>query len=187
MPYEERKLAGRQGTRGNYYEKALLEAGRFREQYEERKGVIRSDEMPWEECSQGHIKHIANENMETAECALNIYLQTLFPGGSSGKHRHMAEEIFFVLEGAGYDLHWDVDFDILDEYSWSWAEEPKRYEWEEGDFVYIPPYTMHQHFNADSNRPARFLTATNRMLKCLGLDWLEQLAAAPGNRAMNSG
>ena len=62
---------------------------------------------------------------------------------------------------------------------WDWEKEPKRFEWEEGDYVYIPPYTTHQHFNADSAKPARFITATSRLVKALGFNWLEQVENTP--------
>jgi hypothetical protein len=55
----------------------------------------------------------------------------------------------------------------------------KRYEWEAGDVIYIPPNTIHQHFNADPKRPVRLISATNRIYKYCGLNDLEQLENAP--------
>jgi uncharacterized RmlC-like cupin family protein len=55
----------------------------------------------------------------------------------------------------------------------------KRYEWEAGDVIYIPPNTIHQHFNADPRRPARLISAINRIYKNSGLNDLEQLEDAP--------
>ena len=51
-----------------------------------------------------------------------------------------------ILEGDGYDLHWDPEFKLDVAYEWSWAEQAKRFEWSADDFVYIPPYVTHQHF-----------------------------------------
>ena len=73
-------------------------------------------------------------------------MQFLKAGERSGKHRHMWEEIIFVVEGSGYDLHWDMKFDCLEAFEWDWAPEPKRFEWKRGDYIYIPPFTIHQHF-----------------------------------------
>jgi GT2 family glycosyltransferase len=43
-----------------------------------------------------------------------------------------------------------------------WETEPRKFEWKQGDFVYIPPYCAHQHFNAD---PANaYFFASNNML-----------------------
>ena len=45
--------------------------------------------------------------------------------------------------------------------------------------IYIPPNTIHQHFNADPERPARLVSATNRIYKWSGLNDLEQIENAP--------
>lgn len=180
MKYQEADRAQQGKAHANYYQESLKESAAFRKEYKKRKGIVKSNEMPWEDSPQGRIKHVVNEKMNTRECALDLYQQFIPPGGHSGKHRHIAEEVFFVLEGKGYDLHWDVTFELDDKYNWDWEAEPKRFEWEEGDFVYIPPYTMHQHFNADPDKPARFVTATNRMIKSLGMNWVEQVEVAPG-------
>jgi hypothetical protein len=58
-------------------------------------------------------------------------------------------------------------------------EEIKRYEWEAGDVIYIPPNTIHQHFNGNPERPARLISATNRIFKAAGLNDLEQIENAP--------
>jgi quercetin dioxygenase-like cupin family protein len=183
MSYQEAEKVKQGNKRANFYQEALTASGEFRKSYAKRKGIVKAEEMPWENSPMGRIKHVVNQQMNTRECALDMYQQFLEPGGCSGKHRHLAEEVFFVLEGKGYDLHWDVKFELDDKYNWDWEAEPKRYEWEEGDFVYIPPYTMHQHFNADPDKPARFITATSRMLKPLGLDWIEQVEDAPDFQA----
>jgi uncharacterized RmlC-like cupin family protein len=55
----------------------------------------------------------------------------------------------------------------------------KRYEWEAGDVIYIPPNTIHQHFNASKDKPVRLISAINRIYKYCGLNDLEQLEDAP--------
>ena len=84
-----------------------------------------------------------------------------------------------MLEGRGYDLHQDCDVEITDTYQWKPQAEVKRYEWEAGDVIYIPPCTIHQHFNADPDRPVRLISAINRVYKNSGLNDLEQLEDAP--------
>jgi len=179
MPYEEAKRAHMKGQRVTYDQDNLKGVAAFRADYKKRQDVIRAEEMPWEESPHGHIKHVVHEQMNTVEMALDIFIQTIPPGGSSGKRRQLAEVVFFVLEGKGYDLHWDVDFECKDAFVWKWEEKPKKFEWEEGDFVYVPPYTTYQHFNGDTEKPARILAATNRALKHLGFNWLEQVEPAP--------
>jgi gentisate 1,2-dioxygenase len=136
--------------------------------------------MPMERSPDGLIKHIVHEKMNTKECCVDIYMQFLEAGKASGKHRHLSEEVFYVVEGRGYDLHWDVRFDCKEEFVWEWDEEPKRFDWQQGDFVYIPPYCAHQHFNADPEKEARIIVVNSRIIKDIGFDWFEQLERAEG-------
>ena len=144
-----------------------------------RKKIVRPEEMPWELSRQGLLKHLLNENMNTRMETVDAYMQIIAPGGRSGKHRHLAEECVYVLEGRGYDLHQDCDVEITDTYHWKAQDEVKRYEWEAGDVIYIPPNTIHQHFNADPDRPVRLISAINRIYQKFGLNDLEQLEDAP--------
>ena len=45
--------------------------------------------------------------------------------------------------------------------------------------IYIPPNTIHQHFNADPDRPVRLISAINRIYNKFGLNDLEQIENAP--------
>jgi hypothetical protein len=45
--------------------------------------------------------------------------------------------------------------------------------------IYVPPNTIHQHVNADPDRPVRLISITNRIFKQTGLNDLEQLEDAP--------
>ena len=45
--------------------------------------------------------------------------------------------------------------------------------------IYIPPNTIHQHFNASNDKPVRLISAINRIYKASGLNDLEQLENAP--------
>ena len=92
----------------------------------------------------------------------------------------MWEEVVFVAEGSGYDLHWDMKFDCLDAFQWEWEAEPKKHTWERGDFIYIPPFTMHQHVNGDAKKEARLIVISNRIVREMGFDWLDQVENAPG-------
>lgn len=144
-----------------------------------RKKVVRPSEMPWEMSRQGLLKHLINEGMNTRMETVDAYMQILPPGSRSGKHRHLAEECVYVLEGRGYDIHQDCDVEITDVFEWKPVAETKRFEWEAGDVIYIPPNTIHQHFNADPNKPARFISSQNRIFKQIGLNTLDQFEDAP--------
>lgn len=150
------------------------------------KKVIRPEEMPWEDSPQGRIKHMINqkmsEEMNFPAKSVDLYLQEIPPGSCSGKHRHMSEECVYIIEGKGYDMHWDVDVTMQDEYEWIISDQGEKYEWEAGDVVYIPINTVHQHFNADPHKSARIICAVNRVYNHLGFGYndLVQMEDAPG-------
>lgn len=164
------------------YQNMLDDAATAPERNARRKKVVTPAEMPWEMSRQGVLKHLLNEQMNTRMETVDAYMQVLPPGSRSGKHRHLAEECLYVLEGRGYDLHQDCDLELTDSYNWKPQEEIKRFEWEAGDVIYIPPNTIHQHFNADPDRPARLISSTNRIFKHCGLNDLEQIEDAPEYR-----
>ena len=149
----------------------------FRKNYETRTNVVKAEDMPWERSSDGLIKHLVHHRLNTRECCVEAYMQFLKAGERSGKHRHMWEEIIFVAEGAGHDLHWDLKFDCLDAFKWEWADVPKKFEWKRGDFIYIPPFTSHQHFASED---ARLIMMSNRIVKEMGFDWFDLVERAPG-------
>ena len=161
------------------YQSLLTDAEGAPSRNARRKKVVVPDDMPWEMSRQGLLKHLLNEQMNTRMETVDAYMQIIPPGSRSGKHRHLAEECLYVLEGRGYDLHQDCDVEITDTYHWKPQAEVKRFEWEAGDIIYIPPNTIHQHFNADPKQPARLISAINRVFKKSGLNDLEQLEDAP--------
>ncbi|MFC1962476.1 cupin domain-containing protein [Chloroflexota bacterium] len=169
------------GDTAMHYEELLLEAAQEKARLKalRRRQVVKAQDMPWENSRHGRIKHVINEKMDYPVSAVNIYMMVLPPGGRSGKHRHMAEELCYILEGKGYDLHWDPLVEIEVTYNWGISKEASRWEWAQGDFVYIPPMVAHQHFNSDPLKQARFLVASNRAFKNLGFPDYEQLEDAP--------
>jgi len=179
MAWSESKAWLKGKTSGKLYQSMLDDVANAPARNAKRKKIVRPEEMPWEMSRQGLLKHLLNEGMNTRMETVDAYMQ-IIPGGSrSGKHRHLAEECLYVLEGRGYDLHQDCDVEITDTYHWTVQPEVKRYEWEAGDIIYIPPNTVHQHFNADPERPVRLISAINRVYQFCGLNDLEQLEDAP--------
>ena len=179
MAWSESK-AWRAGTANQKFYQALLDdAAEAPKRNAKRKKIVHPADMPWEMSRQGLLKHLINEAMNTRMETVDAYMQIIPPGSRSGKHRHLAEECLYVLEGRGYDLHQDCDVEITDEYFWKPQDEIQRFEWEAGDVIYIPPNTIHQHVNADPDRPVRLISAINRIFKNSGLNDLEQLEDAP--------
>ena len=179
MAWGESKAWMKGAVSGKLYQSLLDDAKSAPARNAKRKKIVHPEEMPWEMSRQGLLKHILNEQMNTRMETVDAYMQIIPPGSRSGKHRHLAEECLYVLEGRGYDLHQDCDVEITDTYQWKPQAEVKRYEWEAGDVIYIPPDTIHQHFNADPERPVRLISAINRVYKNSGLNDLEQIEDAP--------
>lgn len=170
-------LEGKQNER--LYQRLLDEAQDAPSRNARRKKIVRPEEMPWEMSRQGLLKHLMNEQMNTRIETVDAYMQIIPPGSRSGKHRHLAEECVYVLEGKGYDLHQDCDVEITDVFDWKINPEVKRYDWEAGDYIYIPPNTVHQHFNADPAKPVRLISSTARIFRQMGLNTLDQMEDAP--------
>lgn len=177
---EEREFAHTGGKTCSFRTDDVVASGAFRENYGSRLNVVPAEDMPYEKSADGLIKHLIHHKLNTKECCVEAYMQFLGAGERSGKHRHMWEEIIFVAEGSGYDLHWDLKYDCVDAFKWDWAEQPKRFEWKRGDFIYVPPFTIHQHFNATPDGKSRLIVISNRIVKEMGYDWFDQLEKAPG-------
>lgn len=179
MAWSESKawLAGQQQQ--PLYQALLDDAAAAPARNAKRKKIVKPEDMPWEMSRQGLLKHLLNEAMNTRMETVDAYMQIIPPGSRSGKHRHLAEECLYVVEGRGYDLHQDCDVEITDTYHWKPQERIQRFEWQAGDVIYIPPNTIHQHFNASPDKPVRLISAINRIFKSCGLNDLEQLEDAP--------
>ncbi|MDO8635202.1 MAG: cupin domain-containing protein [Dehalococcoidia bacterium] len=124
--------------------------------------IIKSKERPWEETRMGRIKYLSHPNISTGLLLFDSFLQEIPPGGVSGKHRHVSEEVHYILEGRGYDIH-----------------DGKQWDWDTNDVVFIPVNTVHQHFNADPKKPARFISVQSRLYHYCGHGGFEHMEDAP--------
>jgi len=179
MGWDEAKAWPQGNENETYYQELLDDATTKPARDAERKKIVKPKDMPWEMSRQGLLKHVLNEQMNTRVETVDAYMLLIPPGSKSGKHRHLAEECLYVLEGEGYDLHQDCDVEITDTYHWKPQAEIKKFEWESGDVIYIPPNTIHQHVNASRENPVRLMSAINRIYKNCGLNDLEQIEDAP--------
>ena len=102
-------------------------------------------------------KQLDSSYSEERQCSVSIAdlpsytvgvdITSLSPGSNDRKHRHYYEALIFILEGSGYSVI-----------------EGEKVEWEAGDALYIPPWSWHQHFNADTDKKVRYLSGTNAPL-----------------------
>ena len=74
-------------------------------------------------------------------------------GGQLAPHRHLAEEIIYVVSGKGYTTMWNHA-----------GERKERYNLVEGDLLSPSMNAWHQHFNSSSDIPVRYLSLTTTPL-----------------------
>jgi len=75
------------------------------------------------------------------------------PGGKLPAHRHLAEEMIYIVSGRGYTDMWTGS-----------GADKKRYEWSTSDVVSPSLNVWHEHGNASSTEPVRFLSMTSTPL-----------------------
>jgi gentisate 1,2-dioxygenase len=123
--------------------------------------VVKTKDLPWENTRQGRIKYIIHPKVPSGLLTYECFLQEIPPGGRSGKHRHVGEEVHFIIEGEGYDVQNGVKWD-----------------WSKNDVVCIPVLTTHQHFNNSSKKPVLFISIQSRLYDFIGHGGIEHLEDA---------
>lgn len=135
---------------GRLFVRALKEAG-----YSLREELIRlraaprvhkAASIPWHGGPQKWDKSLLNPATGVMQTIHSSY-EDLAPGGKSQRHAHQNPALLFVLEGQGYDI-----------------SDGERQDWEEGDVALVAAGTVHQHFNANPDRPARVLIIKSKPL-----------------------
>ena len=99
--FEDKQAALSGENTSAFLAEAMVESEKFRADYATLPNVIKAKDMLWERSPDGLIKHLVHQKMHTRECCIEAYMQLLKDGERSGKHRHMWEELFFVVEGSG--------------------------------------------------------------------------------------
>jgi len=101
--------------------------------------VIKGRELLFNDGPQSFSKHFV-EPEDGLTQTLHIHLEEYAPGGRTQKHGHVNEAAFYILDGVGYEIHDGI-----------------RYDWKAGDVAIVHNNCVHQHFNADPEKPARAL------------------------------
>jgi quercetin dioxygenase-like cupin family protein len=147
---------------------------------EQRKKVVKPPDTVWETTRDGKIRVLCSKDTPDVRVfSVDVFEQEIPPGSRSAKHVHMADEVFYVLEGSGHSLHWEVEAEIAERYYARVGREPTRHDFVEGDTLYVPQNTVHQHFNASEDEPLRLLSVQNRLIKYLGYDNVVYFEDAP--------
>ena len=101
--------------------------------------VIKGKELKFQDGPQAFSRHYV-EPSDGMTQTLHIHLEEYAPGGMNGKHGHVNEAAFYILDGIGYEVHDGI-----------------RYDWTAGDIAIVHNNCVHQHFNASPTKPARAL------------------------------
>ena len=72
------------------------------------------------------------------------------PGGRLAPHRHLAEEIIYIISGQGYTTMWQRS-----------GEKQVRYDWVAGDLLSPSLNVWHQHINTSADTPVRYVSITS--------------------------
>ena len=83
----------------------------------------------------------------------DLTLVEIPPGGQQAPHRHLVEEMIYIVSGMGYTNMWVRA-----------GEKPHRYDWQAGDLISPSLNAWHQHFNVSSDTPARYVSVTTAPL-----------------------
>lgn len=102
--------------------------------------VIREADVPLEDTRQGLLKYYITNWTRMTGRDMELAVYEIPPGARTGRHRHIPEELLYVVEGSGHDVH-----------------DGTRQEWHAGDLICLPPMTEHQHVN-DGEQPARLVS-----------------------------
>ena len=152
----------------------------------ERKKVVKPSDTRWENTRDGRVRVIASPaRTDVRAFSVDLYEQEIQARGRSAKHWHMADEVCYVVSGAGHSLQWDVEADISDKYRARVADTPSRWDFTSGDLVYVPQNTVHQ-LVASGAEPLRVLVAQNRLFKLLGYDSVVYLDDATADAATSA-
>ena len=75
------------------------------------------------------------------------------PGGKLPAHRHLAEEMLYIVSGSGYTEMWNAS-----------GAKKERYQWTAGDLLSPTLNAWHEHSNPSPDTPARYLSITTAPL-----------------------
>jgi gentisate 1,2-dioxygenase len=133
-----------EGSASRLYEEQLRFAVEEENRRRRSRVIVKGKDLKFEKTRMGNIAYVVDPRIGFHVKTVATVLAEIPPQGRSGAHRHLYEEIEYVLSGEGYAV-----------------VEDRRYDWKTGDAFSIPPFFWHQHFNT-GKETARFLVHTTR-------------------------
>lgn len=161
----------------NYWDDLLALRDRQREQRRNGLQVVKESQLPLELNRQGLMRWYLHPSIkDTVLSTLMFYEQEIPPGSRSGRLKFQGGQVLMIVEGRGYTTVNGV-----------------KHTWETGDVINLPLRAkgiIVQHFNADPERPAKFVAAEPNWFECTSVDrgsGFEQLEDAPEYRREGKG
>jgi mannose-6-phosphate isomerase-like protein (cupin superfamily) len=119
--------------------------------------LVRAEEITFEPTPMGDLAYVIDPRIGFNTKAIATLLARVPPGKRSGAHRHLYDEIDYVLEGEGTVIVDDVSYEVG-----------------QGDVLAIPVFAWHQYF-ATGDVPLKLLCHNTRpAMENLGLMLLQQ-------------
>ena len=126
----------------------------FNEEHRRRQSrvLVRGSELRFEQTAMGNVAYVVDNRIGFHVKALSTVVAEIPVGKRSGAHRHLYDEIDYVLSGNGKCIVDDQSFDI-----------------KKGDTLAVPVFAWHQYFNIGGT-PLRILAHSTRpAMENLGL------------------
>lgn len=156
-----RRLSPRPSPGGDtVYDGMLRRLDQERELEQATPRVISGAALAWENTRQGILKYYVHNWSPVQGHDLDLAVYRLPRGARTGRHRHVAEELLYVAQGSGHDVHGETSC-----------------EWKAGDLICVPPMTAHQHFS-DSAEEAVLISCWGTATAWEWLGGIEHLADA---------
>jgi gentisate 1,2-dioxygenase len=132
------------GLAAKLYEEQLRYAAREEKQRRRGNVLVKGKSLRFTRTRMGRLAYVVDPRLGFHVRVISTLLGEIPSGKRSGCHRHLYEEINYVLSGSGYSIIND-----------------QRFEWKAGDALSIPVFAWHQHFNIGKD-PVRLLVHTTR-------------------------
>lgn len=150
----------------NLYSQQLSFAANEEKVRRQGKVLVKGMNLKLEKTRMGYLAYAVDPKVGFHSMVLGSLLAEIPVGRHSGAHRHLYEEVNYILAGQGYSII-----------------EDRKVEWKAGDALCIPVFGWHQHFNT-GEEPARFLVHHNRpFMENLGHMVVQQGETADGLEA----
>jgi gentisate 1,2-dioxygenase len=159
------------------WEEIFAVRDRQRKQLANARQVVGVDDLPLENNRQGLMRWYMHPSItDNALSTMLFFEQEIPPGSRSGRLKFQGGQVMMITEGKGYTMLDGV-----------------KHSWEAGDVVNLPLRSdgiIVQHFNADTEKPVKFVAAELNWFECTTVDrgsGFEQLESSPDYRPSANG